>query len=98
MSLTKGGGGGGAGGGGFDGFLSLLGGMSGGSGGSGQTDNILKMLVGLAKSFFAMQVLNFSIMINFTSCHLRLSFVKISAWKELCHSGLGHCWCRLKQR
>lgn len=56
MSLTKSGGGGGAGG-GFDGFISLLSGMSGGSGGAGQTDNILTILIGLAKSFFAMQVI-----------------------------------------
>jgi hypothetical protein len=52
QSLTKGGGGGA--GGGFDGFVSLLGGLGGG--GAGNSDNILTVLVGLAKSFFAMQV------------------------------------------
>jgi len=53
QSLTKGGGGGGQGA-GFDGFISLLGGLGGG--GAGSSDNILTVLVGLAKSFFAMQV------------------------------------------
>ena len=51
QSLTKGGGGAG---GGFDGFVSLLGGLGGD--GAGKSDNILTVLVGLAKSFFAMQV------------------------------------------
>ncbi len=51
QSLTKGGGGAG---GGFDGFVSLLGGLGGG--GAEKSDNILTILVGLAKSFFAMQV------------------------------------------
>ncbi len=54
QSLTKGGGGGGGAGGGFEGFVSLLGGLGGG--GAGSSDNILTVLVGLAKSFFAMQV------------------------------------------
>ena len=53
QSLTKGGGGGGAGA-GFDGFVSLLGGLGGG--GARSSDNILTVLIGLAKSFFAMQV------------------------------------------
>ena len=54
QSLTKGGGGGAAGG-GFDGFISLLSGLGGA--GAGNSDNILTVLIGLAKSFFAMQVI-----------------------------------------
>ncbi len=59
MSLTKNDGGTGTGG-GYDGFIRLLRGISGGKGGEGQTDNILKMLIGLAKSFFTMQVFFFN--------------------------------------
>ncbi len=53
QSLTKGGSGGG---GGLDGFLSLLGGGGGGAGGSGSTNQILQLIIGLAKSFFSMQM------------------------------------------
>ena len=50
QSLTKGGG---TGGGGLDGFLQLI---QGGGGSAGNSNNILQILIGLAKSFFAMQM------------------------------------------
>ena len=53
QSLTKGGGG--SGGGSGNGFLGLLGGLCGG-GGSESSSNILQIIIGLAKSFFAMQM------------------------------------------
>jgi len=52
QSLTKGGGG--SGGGSGNGFLGLLSGLGGG--GSGSSSNILQIIIGLAKSFFAMQM------------------------------------------
>lgn len=54
-SLTKGGSGGG---GGLGGFMSLLGGGggSGGEGGGANVGSIMQILMGLAKSFFAMQM------------------------------------------
>lgn len=51
-SLTKGGASG-SGGGGLEGFLSLI---SGGGGSAGNSDSILMVLVGLAKSFFNMKM------------------------------------------
>ena len=53
QSLTKGGGG--SGGGSGNGFLGLLSGLGGG-GGSGSSSNILQIIIGIAKSFFAMQM------------------------------------------